>query len=372
VSLLALALLVGVLLRASIQAFPAPATVTPVPIPLGPVVLRSNVSYGRVTLNGRQLSGSWPLVSTFRTGMNVLTLSAAPFALQTCRVTWPAAQVRSGACETDRSGLTYTINGRVVKSVLVVTVEVTMDALPAGLQASAQAAVAQSISAVRLPTTVPAGQYIATGRDRTGRIAVQRAAAPLDAEVLFQLDTTQPSAPGGICSQFCSGWIDPEEASQIAEQVWVIAVDVGSLQWRFTGSSGEAFTSAVYPATPQVPLALLYDGAGGWQVSQDATQAINGFSLSAGLAASICDTGAQELGPLVPQSNNLVPQSDNIVQVRYHDIEGCVLQAQAPDGSSQGSFVWRFGVLLAADAQAHRLAPSLPAAPPAEVAAVGV
>lgn len=364
--LLALALIVGVLLRisaSSASTSPTPATATPAPLPLGPVVLRSNVSYGRITLNGRQLSGSPPLVATFRTGTNALTLSAPPFLPQTCRIMWPGAQVRSGECDTDRSGLTYIINGQSVKSVLVVTIEVTQDALPADLQASALAAVTQGISAVRLPTTVPAGQYIATGRDRTGQITVLRSAAPLHAEILFQLSTADPSAPGGICSRYCGTWIDPETALQIVGQIWAIEVEIASLQWRFTASTGGTSTSAVYPALSSINLALTYDGRVGWQVSQDATQVVNGFSLSAGLAANICDAGSQELEPLVPQG-------DYVVEVRADDIEGCEIQLQAPDGTNQGSFVWRFGVLLAADARAHHLAPTLPVAPPAEIAAV--
>jgi hypothetical protein len=363
---LALALIVGALLRISASvspAPPAPPTATPAPVPLGPVILRSNVSYGRITLNGRQVSGSPPLVATFRTGANALTLSAPPFAPQSCRITWPGAQVQSGKCDTDRSGLTYTVNGQPVKSVLVVTINLTQDALPADLQASALAAVTQGISAIRLPTTVPAGQYIAMGRDGTGRILIQRAAGPLRAEVLFQLSTTDPSAPGGICSRYCGTWIDPEIAPMLVGQVWVIEVEIASLQWHFTASSGETVASAVYAVPTLINLALTFDGRGGWQVSLDATQVVNGFSLSAGLAANICDTGSRELEPLVPQG-------DYVVQMRYNDVEGCAIQLQAPNGINQGSFVWRFGVLLAADAQAHHLAPMLPVAPPAEIAAV--
>jgi hypothetical protein len=37
----------------------------------------------------------------------------------------------------------------------------------------------------------------------------------------------------------------------------------------------------------------------------------------------------------------------------------------------QGHFIWRFGVLLAADASAHSTLPALPVALPADLAAVG-
>jgi hypothetical protein len=51
-------------------------------------------------------------------------------------------------------------------------------------------------------------------------------------------------------------------------------------------------------------------------------------------------------------------------------VEGCELGA-AINGVDGGRYVWRFGVLLAADAQAHRILPALPLASPAEIAAVG-
>src|SRR5690349_9774268 len=42
---------------------------TATPIPLGPVLVRSNISPAMLTLNGRQL-GTPPLVTTFHRGMN--------------------------------------------------------------------------------------------------------------------------------------------------------------------------------------------------------------------------------------------------------------------------------------------------------------
>src|SRR5262249_19156002 len=51
-------------------------------------------------------------------------------------------------------------------------------------------------------------------------------------------------------------------------------------------------------------------------------------------------------------------------------LQGCVLSVISPD-EGVGHFVWRFGALLAADAQAHRLFPDLPVALPAELKAAG-
>ena len=51
--------------------------------------------------------------------------------------------------------------------------------------------------------------------------------------------------------------------------------------------------------------------------------------------------------------------------------EGCRLQALDQGNSPQATFIYLFGVLLAADDGAHKLLPSLPMAPPLEVAAMG-
>lgn len=48
-------------------------------------------------------------------------------------------------------------------------------------------------------------------------------------------------------------------------------------------------------------------------------------------------------------------------------VDGCLLEATlSHQGAPLGHFLWRFGVLLAIDAPARQLLPSLPQAPPAE------
>lgn len=57
--------------------------------------------------------------------------------------------------------------------------------------------------------------------------------------------------------------------------------------------------------------------------------------------------------------------------VPLHDqgVENCELGA-AINGVNAGRYIWRFGVLLAADAQAHNMMPALSRASRAEIAAV--
>ena len=49
-------------------------------------------------------------------------------------------------------------------------------------------------------------------------------------------------------------------------------------------------------------------------------------------------------------------------------VEGCLISLQVND--SDGLFLWRFGVLLAADDGAHAMLPDLPIALPEAIAAV--
>jgi hypothetical protein len=63
------------------------------------------------------------------------------------------------------------------------------------------------------------------------------------------------------------------------------------------------------------------------------------------------------------------PASMTIGTLYDRGAEGCelVLKEQSVE---QGRFLWRFGVVLAADAQAHATYPELPVAPPEEIAAI--
>ncbi|HEX8034756.1 MAG TPA: hypothetical protein VF510_12955, partial [Ktedonobacterales bacterium] len=61
--------------------------------------------------------------------------------------------------------------------------------------------------------------------------------------------------------------------------------------------------------------------------------------------------------------------TENIGSTGLNGIEGCDIQILDSSGKF-ARFIWRFGVLLAADVAAHQLVPSLPVAPQAEIDAV--
>jgi hypothetical protein len=356
---LALLLIVGVFLR-SASAHLTSGSAAPTALPLASIVLLSNVSYGTVTLNGRRLAGPPPLVMTFRAGVNDAALTAPPFGTETCQIDWPSGNVREGPCDTDRSGRTYTIYGRTVVSALDVTLTLTGANMKPEMYAAAMATIGAAVSAVHLDTTVPAGTYIATGREASGQIMFTRTTTPLAADLSFMLDTSGPPTPG--CPPFCYARLTPDVASRLVGQV--VAADVSvAAQWSFASGGTAVARSAMYPASA-VTIALVYDSVVGWQVSPTATQAINGVTLSAGLALTMCAAGADALSALALRAGV------GLVQSHDHGIEGCELDLLAGNGTLQATIIWRFGVLLAADAGAQQLAPSLPVAPPAEITAI--
>ncbi len=113
---------------------------SPPPVPLGPVLLLSNVSYGTVLLNERPLAGSLPLVVTFRHGPNTITMTAPPFRPRTCHVQWPGRQ-NDGGCDFPTTvGLPHTVGGRPVAPVLTVVLPFTLEDLPSAVQTQALAA----------------------------------------------------------------------------------------------------------------------------------------------------------------------------------------------------------------------------------------
>ena len=49
--------------------------------------------------------------------------------------------------------------------------------------------------------------------------------------------------------------------------------------------------------------------------------------------------------------------------VNDQGLEGCVMQGSPQSIAATGTFIWRFGVLLAADPQTHVVLPDIPLAP---------
>jgi hypothetical protein len=361
----AMTLLVVMTVAAGLVIHSLPVAATPTPGPLGPVLLLSNVSFGTVTLNGAPLAGSPPLVATFRRGLNSITLTAPPFRPRTCHVQWPGRQ-SDGGCDLGQiwgPGQPQSVGGRPVSPVLIVEMPFGLEDLPRAAQSQALAATTDSLQSVPPRTSVLAGEYIATGQDTSGAVVSQRTDMPLQAELLAA--ATRLGYSGDV---FCG---DPGCAPGVpignttGQPKWVATANV-TIRWQFRSSSGVVASSAPWSAWLPESLPLTYDAQQGWTVDQDGTEQLAGFGLPLALVQTAC------YGDIGVLSRAAQRQGDTVLTpVSQNPLEGCEFGLQTAQGANAGHFVWRFGVLLAADGPAHALLPALPLAPASELAAVG-
>jgi hypothetical protein len=118
--------------------------------------------------------------------------------------------------------------------------------------------------------------------------------------------------------------------------------------------------SASYPVETPLSLTLAYSTAGAWQVLTPRAQDLGGD-------VDLCGSGAA----LLEQNTRWTGYGVDQLAHGSTSLAGCVLDLVASDRSEHGRFVWRFGVLLAADAPAHTTLPFLPLAPATEIVAAG-
>ena len=149
----------------------------------------------------------------------------------------------------------------------------------------------------------------------------------------------------------------------LSGQIWEVATPA-ALRWRFTDASGHVVSDVTFPSATTLPLYLSYAAATGWQL-ESPTQA----QLSQALTDLICPTGEQLLAGVLAGTPLGNGGDWNLIVLHDQGGAGCELEL-AEQGIDQGHFVWRFGVLLAADARAHSVLPALPVARPSDLAAV--
>lgn len=349
------------------------------------IVITSNISFGgvTVTINGRRLTSSLPLLTyAFHKGTNVVTLSAPPFHPHSCSIDWSSSGLtllNSLWCGI-RNGGTYHIHGTTVSPAIIVEVDLDSSDLPSDLAARAYDAAAQALAAAPLHTMVPSSQYYAAGVDRQGHLIVRQAATSLQADVLVSIP--DPRNGTGPCSgqMLCAAPLDPSVTVPVGQRIWSVYTFL-AMSWRYTSPSGAVTVSPRLLFHTSTQFLLTYESSTRtWSVLSP-WFVIGGTSpagatgatgpglptLSEQLASGLCDVGTQVLSA-VAQSQN----SDGIATPHNQSVAGCQIQLLSADGSTiEGTFLWRFGVLLAVDTAAHTLAPWLPLAPQSEIAAVG-
>jgi hypothetical protein len=249
---------------------------------------------------------------------------------------------------------------------LILAIELSGADLPPTLASSALRAAQQAVAAAQPQTMVPAGQDYATGRDAQGHISSRRASAPLRAQLLVALRGCGPS-------QFCPMPLDPRLAFAPGQRVWSVGLLL-TARWRFTPAAGLAVYAPTAPLVLPLQLVLAEEGADGWNALTLPPSAATGggpttLPLADQLTAAVCQVGVDLLAGLM-QAHDL--NGSTLSMPSNLSMEGCAIQLlPTPSASTApGRFLWRFGVLLAVDPGAHRLAPWLPIAPSAAVAAV--
>jgi hypothetical protein len=368
---------------------PAP-TPTPTAGPGNALIVTSNFNSGTVTVNGKKLAGTMPLLVRLNPGDNTITFSAPPFQDQTCRVTLLAQPNLGNGQRTQAAGDNCSINtqepairfqGLAVPNGYL-SFQLTGADLPNDLNNAAESALWLKLA--NLPALqVPAGDYYATGTTTTGRITSARATVPLLATPALIRNNSAQNGPS--CSNLgCAGppvLPDHGEGSTPAG-VWLIDESVAS-GWRFTTQSGAFVATSAFRDIGAVVVGMTYSSTAGWTVAAGAPGPFTS-GLQTQILSENCQGGSTVLQGLIDKSSlagqQLSLSSSASLGSAQLPTVGCMLKVESetnnpfnPTGGNKqyGHYVWRWGVLLAADAQARALFPSLPIAPQSEITAVG-
>jgi hypothetical protein len=291
-------------------------------------------------------------------GRNTLTFDAAPFPEVTCTIDAIGASSEGGAAY-QSDGL-CSVGGYAdgINIIIYLTGEGLAPTVAARAISTLRVAVSQ------LPTEfadVPAGEYYATGISSSGTITYARATEPLPARLDYAANTTHASTDqfsgfGGACSElFCGGatFTSPPGAA-----AWLVSEPV-LLQMHFETQDGRQMGTLTLPASSPQSFALAYRTDGTWQTVNLSTelpqpradQCLTGYTLLQAQLRATTFSG-----------------NDGSFGGSAHALTGCKMTSGTGPGAA--TFIWRFGVLLAADAAAHALLPALPMAPPSAIQAL--
>lgn len=319
--------------------------------------LLSNVNYGTLTINSQPLSNQQ--TQTIRLPSKppyTITLEAPPFRTLSCPFPPPAPPAPYGFTPCLAGG-EFTLDQQ---SVTTLQMLFTLADLPPAQQQQITTLIPQAVTAEQT-ITAPAQSFIVTGLPPDGTITTEQLSGPLEAGASL-VPIPQNSQEGTSCQGFIctdSGVFHPNDA--LSGQFWAVTTPV-ALRWRFTTTSGQVVSEVTFPSTTALTLYLSYTAPIGWQVGL-----LSPAQLSRNLTQLFCSTGANMLAREAQQRTNEIWE---VTTLHDQGIEGCELGLQL-NAIGQGLFVWRFGVLLAADAKAHSTLPTLPIATPADLAVVG-
>ncbi len=346
---------------------PGGPALTPQPTTLPPTTLiTSNINFGTVSINGQQQRGTLPMFFEPRNTIYRITIDALPFQAVSCTVIFSIAGPREPGNNNQDCALgsgafsTITANGVTDTPLYLVEIDFSANDLPPDQQRQINALLAQSGTAQQT-TTVPAGSYIATHVNADHTITSRRVTMSLRGTA-FQTVSTDFGPYGFSCvGLICQASTSPDRLSTFTGKDWLVGVPV-ALRWRFTTSAGQVLGDVSFPVASEQETLLAYSSESGWSL---APQYASG-PLNAGDTIGMLDCATGTM--MAAQQVQIMGGGLSVYSGQ--GIEGCQVSLLDSAGTQRGIFIWRFGVLLAADDAAHRLAPNLPIAPKAEINAV--
>lgn len=344
-------------------AFPArPAPPAPKPLPPPMVLITSNVNYGLLTINGKRQQVKLPFLFQAQNIAYTVTLEPAPLRAHSCHFDFISSAINITSSDGRCFGgpASYRLpNGTPGPTSRSFALEMffTADDLPPGqvdqidTLLSEQSSIAQTVA-------VPAGSYYATGITSDGVVSSQRAATALQGTAIRAPNLASAQLSCG--QHICPTDLDWNSISQLNGQVWIIGLPE-ALRWQFATPSGDVVSDVNYPTADFPDVFLTYNAATGWRIQPEAiVPALTPLDQVGNLD---CATGTMLAKQLLPQSMSL--------ENSYHrQLSGCEIVPRDIGGTAHGKLIWRFGVLLAGDETAQALLPTLPLAPPEEIAAI--
>lgn len=348
---------------------------TPVPtatLPTGAdlIVVARDAPWGVLTIDGKPQPTPRPVRQngipyTLARGQHTVEFRAAPFPTLRCHISVPAAT--SDTCPLDTS---QQQDGNSPFLITVRTID--LGAVPSRLspddRASLISAANRLLARQQATTTLQPGErYLALdGTTATAQETLQAALI----SALATPGANGASVNGGQCAPFCdNGFGGPG----IQTSGWPVLAQV-STTWRYTFPDGHtveglgATNGAGGAAAGNfVPLSVTWrDGRGGWDVSPYTTFLNGGTGGPFGSFA--CGLANADYSTLTPdQSSPLFQNASFQCLTASNPADGCVIAVTPAGPNGQVSsdvtdktalFLYRFGLLYAANDQAHQAAPS--------------
>lgn len=338
-------------------------------------LILSNVSTGTVTLNGRRMAYHDALTIRLAAGANTVVFDAPPFLAQQCLLTWPEGSDRDTCHGPDQDSPFYPhpnaiqVNGILLRPDYIIAFPLALPDLPGTQRGQALGLVRQLLAhdVAARRTTVQPGEHYATGVNAQGMTTPATAPVPLAAVPILDLDMsgTNDGCRDGICATAGSA-ADLAQPGAGTALRWAVQIPVW-IGWQFLSPAGFVIANVRFPQ--MLTLSLVFDSARGWQLASPAGSAAASGSgdLRAQILYEGCIAGEGMVNQVAPQFNSS--------QQTYVTGQGCLIAATGLPASSRapipnGTFVWRFDVLLAADEATHEQVPGIPVAMPAERATV--